>query len=469
MSKLESFDLAVLGAGPGGYTAAIHAAQLGMKVAIVEKDSRLGGTCLLRGCIPTKALLHSADIFEEAKHSEEHGIIIKDAAVDFAKVMSRKEKVVASNAKGVEFLMRKNKITVFNGYGRLDGKRRLAIEMSGGETKAIEFKNIIIATGSVPRMLPGMAADGKRILTSDEILEMKEMPKSMLVLGAGAVGVEFASIFHRFGVDVTVIELLPRLLPIEDEEVSEALEKSFKKQGLKVATGTRLENIQVTDTGVTADGVSDNGGPKRFEADMLLVAVGRKPVTENIGLDGTGVTLDRGYITVDEMLRTGEPGIYAIGDVVPTPWLAHVASHEGIVAVDHMAGKHAHPIDYERGVPGVTFCYPEVGSVGLTEKKAAEKGYDVKVGRYPWMANGKAKILNNTTGFVKVVTDAKFGEILGVHIIGPSATELIAAAGVAISHEATAESIFATIHAHPTLSEAVMEAAADAIGFAVNF
>jgi dihydrolipoamide dehydrogenase len=469
VSKAETYDLVVLGAGPGGYTAAIHAAHVGMKVAIVEKDTRLGGTCLLRGCIPTKALLHSADVYDEIKHSDELGIIVKEATVDFAKVMTRKERVVASNAKGVEFLMRKNKITVHSGFGRLDGKRKLAIQGSDGATKAIEFKNIIIATGSAPRLLPGLEADGKRILTSDEILEMKELPKSMIVLGAGAVGVEFASIFHRFGVDVTIVELLPRLLPIEDEEVSETLEKAMKKQGIKVATGTRLENIQITPTGVTADGVSDNGGPRKLEADMLLVAVGRRPVSENLGLDATAVKVDRGYIQVDEMLRTGEEGIYAIGDVVPTPWLAHVASHEGIVAVDHMANRHPHPIDYERGVPGVTFCYPEVGSVGLTERKAAEKGYDVKVGRYPWMANGKAKILNNTAGFVKVVTDAKYGEVLGIHIIGPAATELVASAGIAIAHEATAESIFSTIHAHPTLSEAVMEAAADALGLAINF
>jgi dihydrolipoamide dehydrogenase len=341
--------------------------------------------------------------------------------------------------------------------------------MSNGETKSIEFKNIIVATGSVPRALPNVAVDGKRILTSDELLELKEIPKSMLVLGAGAVGVEFASIFKRFGVDVTIVELLPRLLPIEDEEVSEALEKAFKKQGIKVATGTRLENIQVTDTGVTADGVSDNGGPKKFEAEMLLIAVGRKPVSEKIGLEGTAVQVERGYIQVNEYLQTAESGIYAIGDVVPTPWLAHVASHEGIVAVDHMAGRHAHPIDYERGVPGVTFCNPEVGSVGLTEKRAAEKGYDVKVGRFPWTANGKAKILGQSTGFVKVVTDRKYNEILGIHIIGPAATELVAAAGIALSHEATVESLSNTIHAHPTLSEAIMEATADAIGFAVNF
>jgi dihydrolipoamide dehydrogenase len=318
-------------------------------------------------------------------------------------------------------------------------------------------------------MLPGLTADAKRIFTSDEILEMKSLPKSMLVLGSGAVGVEFASIFHRFGVDVTIVEMLPRLVPIEDEEVSEALEKSFKKQGIKVATGTRLENIRTTPTGVVADGVSDNGGPKTFEAEMLLVAIGRRPVSENIGLEGTGVKVDRGYLQVDEFLQTAEQNVYAIGDVIPTPWLAHVASHEGIVAVEHMAGRHPHAIDYERGIPGVTFCYPEIGSVGLTERKAAEKGYDVKVGRFPWTANGKAKIVDNTTGFVKIVTDKKYGEILGVHIVGPAATELIAESVTAIAHEATAESLFNTIHAHPTLSEAVGEAAADALGGAIHF
>ena len=469
MSKAESFDLVVLGAGPGGYTAAIHAAQLGLTVAIVEKDTRLGGTCLLRGCIPTKALLHSADLYEEIQHGTEHGILAKEISLAFDKVMARKDKIVQVNAKGVEFLMRKNKITVFNGYGRLDGRNKLVVDLAGGDKKTIEFKNIIVATGSVPRTLPGVTVDGKRIVTSDEILQLTEIPKSMIVLGSGAVGSEFASIFHRFGVDVTLVELLPRILPIEDEESSEAVEKAFKKQGIKVYTGMKLGNIQVTPTGVTADGVSDSGETTKFEAEMLLVAVGRKPVTENIGLEEAGVALDRGYVVVDEYMRTNQPGIYAIGDVVPTPWLAHVASHEGIVAGDHMAGKHAHAIDYERGVPGVTFCSPEVGSIGLTEKKAIEQGYDVKCGRFPWMASGKAKILGNTTGFVKVVTDKTYGEVLGVHIVGPAATELIAAAGIALSHEATAESIFNTIHAHPTLSEAVMEAAADAIGYAISF
>lgn len=467
MSKAESFDLAVIGAGPGGYSAAIHAAHRGMKVAIVEKDTRLGGTCLLRGCIPTKALLHSADLYSEVQHGAEHGIVVSELSLAFDKVMARKDKIVTKNAKGVEFLMRKNKITVFNGFGRLDGKKKIAVE-SNGETKSLEVANVILATGSVPRVLPGVTIDGKRILTSDEILELKELPKSLLVLGAGAVGVEFASIFHRFGVDVTIVELLPRLVPIEDEEVSDALAKAFKKTGIKVHVGTKLENIRVTPNGVAADGVSDTGTTP-LEAEMLLIAVGRKPVTDKIGLDGTGAVVDRGYIQVDEFMRTGEPGVYAIGDVVPTPWLAHVASHEGVVAADHMSNNHPHAIDYERGVPGVTFCHPEIGSIGFTEAKAIEKGYDVKVGRFPWTANGKANILGNTTGFVKVVTEKKYGEILGVHIIGPAATELVAAAGIAISHEATAESVFGTIHAHPTLSEAIMEAAADAMGLAINF
>lgn len=469
MSKAESFDLAVIGAGPGGYVAAIHAARVGLKVAIIEKDSRLGGTCLLRGCIPTKALLHSADLYSELKDGEEHGVLAKEVTLAFDKVMARKNKIVTKNAKGVEFLMKKNKITVFSGFGRLEGKGKVAVDLDKGGTQVLEVKNVIIATGSVPRSLPGVSVDGKRIITSDELLELKELPKSMLVLGAGAVGVEFASIFNRFGTECTVIEMLPRLLPIEDEEISEVLEKSFRRQRIKTATSTKLENVRVTETGVAADGVNDKGERTTFEADMLLIAIGRRPVSDGIGLDGTGVKVDRGYIQVNEFLRTDEPGIYAIGDVIPTPWLAHVASHEGIVAVDHMTGRHPHPIDYERGVPGVTFCYPEVGSVGLTERKAIEKGYDVKVGRFPWSANGKANILGNTTGLVKVVTDAKYGEILGVHIVGPSATELIAGAGVAISHEATAESIFATIHAHPTLSEAFMEAAADAIGHIINF
>lgn len=469
MSKAEQFDVAVLGAGPGGYSAAIHAARVGMKVAIVERDSRLGGTCLLRGCIPTKAMLHSADVLEEIKHGSDIGVAAKEITLQFDKVMAFKNKIVTKNAKGVEFLMRKNKVTVYNGHGRFDGKGKLAIADAKGETKVIEVKNTIIATGSAVRHIPGMEVDGKRIITSDELLELKELPKSMLVLGAGAVGTEFASIFQRFGVEVTLVEMMPRILPIEDEEISKELEKALKKGGMKILTGAKLENVQKTETGVTGEAVAQDGTRTTLEAEVLLVAVGRRPVSENLGLEGLNVKLDRGYVQVDKYLYTGEPGVYAIGDVVPTPWLAHVASHEGIVAVDHMSGRHAHAIDYERGVPGVTFCAPEVGSIGLTEKKAIEKGYDVKVGRFPWTANGKANILGKTSGLVKVVTDANYGEILGVHILGPAATELIASAGVAIAHEATAESIFATIHAHPTLSEAVMEASADAIGHAINF
>lgn len=469
MSKAEQFDVAVLGAGPGGYSAAIHAARVGMKVAIVERDSRLGGTCLLRGCIPTKAMLHSADVLEEIKHGSDIGVAAKEITLQFDKVMAFKNKIVTKNAKGVEFLMRKNKVTVYNGHGRFDGKGKLAIADAKGETKVIEVKNTIIATGSAVRHIPGMEVDGKRIITSDELLELKELPKSMLVLGAGAVGTEFASIFQRFGVEVTLVEMMPRILPIEDEEISKELEKALKKGGMKILTGAKLENVQKTETGVTGEAVAQDGTRTTLEAEVLLVAVGRRPVSENLGLEGLNVKLDRGYVQVDKYLYTGEAGVYAIGDVVPTPWLAHVASHEGIVAVDHMSGRHAHAIDYERGVPGVTFCAPEVGSIGLTEKKAIEKGYDVKVGRFPWTANGKANILGKTSGLVKVVTDANYGEILGVHILGPAATELIASAGVAIAHEATAESIFATIHAHPTLSEAVMEASADAIGHAINF
>jgi dihydrolipoamide dehydrogenase len=468
LSKTQRFDLAIIGAGPGGYVAAIYAARVGMKVAVIEKDSRLGGTCLLRGCIPTKALLHSADMYDEVRNGAEHGVIVKELSLAFDKVMARKKKIVTKNAKGVEFLMKKNKVTVFSGRGRLDGKNRVAIEVEGGDTQVIEAANVIIATGSAVRLLPGLEVVPDRIVTSDQILELTSLPKSLIVLGAGAVGVEFASIFHRFGVEVTLVELLPRVLPIEDEEVSEVVAKEFRRQGIKVMTGARLENIRVVDGGVAAEAVTATGTAP-IAAEMLLVAVGRRPVSENLGLEGTAAKVDRGYILVDEFLRTGEPGVYAIGDVVTTPALAHVASHEGIVAVDHMAGRHPHPIDYERGVPGVTFCHPEVGSVGLTEARARERGHDVKVGRFPWTANGKANILGNTAGFVKVVTDARYGELLGVHIVGPAATELIAASGIALSHEATAESVFATIHAHPTLSEAAMEAAADALGLVINF
>lgn len=463
----EQFDVTIIGAGPGGYVAAIRAAQVGLKTAIIEKDKDLGGTCLLRGCIPTKELLHSAHVYDLVSDPDEFGVSVEGFKLHFDKVMARKNKVVGKLAKGVEFLMKKNKITVFKGHGRLEGKGRVTVTDAQGVTQEVPTRNIIIATGSAPRLLPGMQVQAPRVITSDELLSIDHIPKSMIVLGAGAVGVEFASIFKRFGSEVTVVELLPRVVPIEDEETSAELQKAFRRRKINVMTNTRFESVQVNPDDVEISYVGSDGQPGKLRAETLLVAVGRRPVTEGLGLENTKIETDRGYIKVDEYMRTTEPNVYAIGDVVPTPWLAHVASKEGCVAAEHIAGRNPHPIDYNL-VPNCTYCEPEIGSVGLTEAKAREKGYQVKVGKFPFSALGKAMILGETEGFVKVVSDAKYDEILGVHMIGPHATDLLAEACVALGLEATAQELGHIMHAHPTLSEAVMEAAEAVHGMATS-
>jgi dihydrolipoamide dehydrogenase len=464
----EQFDVTIIGSGPGGYVAAIRAAQLGLKTAIVEKDKRLGGTCTLRGCIPTKQLLMSAHVYEQMQHAENFGVQASEIKLAFADVQKRKDKVVLKNSKGVEFLMKKNKVTVFNGYGRLQLPGRVEVTGEGGKTETIQTKNIIIATGSVVRPIPGFETDGERVVNSDHILELKSVPKSLIVMGAGAVGVEFASVYSRFGAETTIVELMPRLLPLEDEEISKELEKSFRKRGIKSQLDTKLEKIEKTEAGVKLTGKTSKGEAVNLEAEMLLVAVGRMPFIEGLGLEGTKIKVERGAIQVDEYLRTGEAGVYAIGDVIPTPWLAHLASKEGILAVEQCAGqKDAHPINL-RLVPNCTYCDPEVASVGLTEAKAREEGYDVKVAKFPFSASGKARILGEEEGFVKVVSETKYDELLGVHIIGPHATELIAEACVAMQLESTAEELGRTMHAHPTISEAVMEAAEGIHGLTIH-
>jgi dihydrolipoamide dehydrogenase len=465
-SSNDAFDVVIIGSGPGGYVAAVRAGQLGLKTAIVEKDKNLGGTCLLRGCIPTKALLHTADIYEELKHAADHGVITTGVSLDFSQAQKRKNKVVLKLAKGVEFLMKKNKVQTFKGTARIDGPRKITVTGSDGAGQQITTKNILIATGSVPRSLPGLEIDGKQIITSDEVLELTEIPKSMIVLGAGAVGVEFASLFARFGTETTIIELLPRLLPIEDEEISAELGKSFKKQGIKVFTSASFKSVANEDSllRVTA---SVDGKDREFTAEKLLVAVGRRAYTDGLGLENLKVELDRGYFKVDEYMRTTEPNVYAIGDVVPTPLLAHVASAEGILAVEMIAGKNPRPLNYDR-VPSCTYCQPEVASVGLTEAKARERGYDVKVGKFPIQVIAKAQILGATEGMVKLVSDKRYDELLGVHIIGPHATELIGEAGVALQMEATVEELIHTMHAHPTVSESVHEAAEDVHGMVIH-
>lgn len=457
----EQFDVTIIGSGPGGYVAAVRGAQIGLKVALVEKekDARLGGTCGLRGCIPTKALLQAAHLYEKAEHFADWGIKVENLGFDWAQVQKRKSDVVAKNSAGVSYLMKKHKITVFNGFGKIAGRGKVEVELDGGKKETIDTKNIIIATGSVVRPIPGFEVDGKQVVNSDQILELDRVPKSMLVMGSGAVGVEFASVYSRFGCETTIVELMDRIVPVEDAEVSKELARAFKKRGIKIETGIKLDKLQKSKTGVKATGKDSKGKDVAFEAEMFLVAVGRMPYLEKLGLENTKVVVNpRGTIKVNGYCETDEPNVYAIGDVIDTAWLAHLASKEGILVVEKIAGKKVEPINH-RLVPNCTYCDPEVASVGLTEAKAKEEGYDVKVGKFPFSASGKARILGETDGFVKIVSEKKYDEVLGVHIIGPHATELLAEACVAMQLETTADELGRTIHAHPTVSESVMEAA----------
>lgn len=457
------YDVIVIGSGPGGYSAAARAGQYGLKAAIVEKDSRLGGTCLLVGCIPTKAFLHAADVWERFQNPEADGLHCDNPRFDMPMVSDRKNTIVNKHSKGVDFLMKKNKVDVIKGHATIKSPGR--VEVNG---QIYETKNILIATGSEARVLPGLQPDPERILTNIEILDLRHVPKTMGIIGAGAVGVEFASCFHRFGTQVTIFEMLPRIVPLEDEEVSKELLRLFKKQGIRVETGARVENIQRHDQSVTFSSTLAGGKQENFEVECLLIAVGRRPVTENIGLENTRVQLDRGFIVTDCAQQTAEPGIYAIGDVVgATPLLAHVATAEGMVAVAHMAGKPFTPIN-KRRIPNCTYTEPGIGSVGLTEAQARAEGYKVKIGKFPFLADSKATILGRHDGFIKVVADETYGEILGVHIIGPEAFELIGEAVTAMNAEATVDTMMTTIHAHPTLYEAMGEAFNAVKGLAIN-
>ncbi|MEO6654532.1 MAG: dihydrolipoyl dehydrogenase [Pyrinomonadaceae bacterium] len=457
----EQFDVTIIGSGPGGYVAAVRAGQLGLKVAIIEKekDARLGGTCGLRGCIPTKALLNAAHLYEKAGHFENFGLKVTGLSYDWAGVQKYKSDVVAKNSAGVTYLMKKNKAIIFNGFGKIVGKGKVEVTSADGKKQTIESKNIIIATGSVVRPIPGFETDGKQVVNSDHILELTKVPKSMVVMGSGAVGVEFASVYARFGCDTTVVELLDRIVPIEDADISKELARSFKKSGIKCETGIKLDKLTKDKKGVKVSGKNTKGDDVTFEAEMLLVAVGRMPMIEGLGLENTKVVVNpRGTIKVNEYCETDEPNVFAIGDVIDTAWLAHLASKEGILVVEKLAGKAVEPIK-QNLVPNCTYCDPEVASVGLTEEKAKAAGYDVKVGKFPFSASGKARILGETDGFVKIVSEKKYDEVLGVHIIGPHATELLAEACVGMALETTADELGRIIHAHPTVSEAVMEAA----------
>ncbi len=464
----DNFDVVIIGSGPGGYVAAIRAGQLGLKTAIIEKDKKLGGTCLHRGCIPTKSLLYTAELYSHITHAATFGINLSNPSLDWAQAQKHKQKVVDKGAAGVEYLMKKNKVTVVKGTGKLVGKGKVEVALTDGGTQLLETKNIILATGSVCTTLPSITIDHKRVLNSDSILELPVIPKSLIVLGAGAVGTEFASVFNHVGSQVTLIEFMPNVLPIEDLDISKELEKQLKRRKIEVLTGTKFEKLETSATGVKVWATTPDGQQKTFEAEYFLSAVGRGPVTKGIGLEQTNIQLmPKGTIQIDAMMRTSEPNVYAIGDITPYPWLAHCASAQGMVAVEHIAGKNPRPLNYDR-IPNATYCYPEVASVGLTEKKAKERGYDVKVGIFPFSAITKASISDEGIGLVKIVSDKKYDEVLGVHLVGPHATELLAEACVALQLEATTEEIAKTIHAHPTVSEVMHEAAEVTLGHPIH-
>ncbi len=465
----DSFDVVIIGAGPGGYVAAIRATQVGLKTALVEKDAKLGGTCLHRGCIPTKSLLYTAETYTHVLHAATFGVNVQNPVIDWAQAQKHKAKVVTKGAAGIDFLMKKNKVTVVKGHGRIAGKGKVEVTAADGSKQVLDTKNIVLATGSVTKSLPNVVVDHKRVLNSDSILELPVVPKSLIVLGAGAVGVEFASIFAHLGAQATVIEYMPNLLPIEDVDLGKELEKQFKRRKIDVYTSTKLEKVETSEAGVKVTATGPDGKPVVLEAEYLLSAVGRAPVTGDVGLQLTNIKLEKnGTIAVDSMMRTTEAGVYAIGDITPHPWLAHCASAQGMVAVEHMAGKNPRPVNYDR-IPSATYCYPEVASVGLSEKKAKDRGYDVKVGTFPFSAIMKASISEEGgLGFVKIVSDKKFDEILGVHLIGPKATELLAEACVALQLESTTEELALTVHAHPTLSEILKEAAEATMGHPIH-
>ncbi len=466
------YDVAIIGSGPGGYTAAIRAGEYGLKTALIEKHSKLGGTCLHVGCIPTKSLLFDAEIYDHFKAAKEHGIENVDGMkVNWATIQDRKNKIVTKHAKGLEFLMRKNKVTTISGCGRLTGPVKngvLTVEVEAdGRKSQIQAKNVIIATGSEARMLPGLKPD-KDILTNIEILSLDTIPKSLIVIGSGAVGVEFASIYKSYNTEVNVIEALPRLVPVEDEEISKELLRVYKKRGITCHLGAKVEKVEKTKTGMSVTFTGADGKQQKLEAEKVLVAIGRAPQTDNIGLEKTKIKADRGFISTNEWMQTVEPCIYAIGDIIAgMPQLAHVAAMQGMVAVAKIAGKYARPVKRNL-IPGCTYCEPQIGSVGLTEAQAKEKGYKVKVGKFPFTANSKASIMSSHEGFIKVVSEEKYGEILGVHIIGPLATELISEAVTAMQLEATVEEMMFTIHAHPTLYEALLDGFSSVEGKAIN-
>jgi dihydrolipoamide dehydrogenase len=466
------FDVVVIGSGPGGYTAAFRGAELGLRVAMIEKDDVLGGTCLHVGCIPTKALLFNAEIWLHVQNGTEFGIDgAGGATLNWTTVQARKNAIIVKHTKGLEFLAKKHKVARFSGYARLtgpavDGVHIVELDKAGARSQ-VRAKNVILATGSEARMLAGLKPDD-RILTNIEILSLPQPPKSLIVIGAGAVGVEFGSMFRTFGAEVAILEFLPRMVPAEEEDISKELTRLYKKRGIDVNTGAKVETVEKTGTGVKVTFTDSNGKTQVKEAEKVLVAVGRRPRTADIGIEKTRIELDREFVKVDSAQETAEPGVFAIGDIVAGfPQLAHVASMSGMVAMAKIAGAKYRPVRRDR-VPAATFTDPQIGSVGLTEAQAKEKGYEVKVGRFPFAGNSKATIVDSHDGFVKIVSDAQYGEILGVHILGPQATELIAEAVAVLELEGTVEELMYTIHAHPTLAESLLDAYGAVNGMAIN-
>ncbi len=457
---MSKYDVIVLGSGPGGYVTAIRASQLGLKTAIIEKES-LGGVCLNWGCIPTKALLKSAQVFDYLKHADSYGLTVKEFDKDFGKVVERSRGVAEGMSKGVQFLMKKNKIDVINGFGKIKPGKK--IDVDGKEYSA---DHIIIATGARSRELPNLKQDGKKVIGYREAMSLKKQPKSMIVVGSGAIGVEFAHFYNSMGTDVTIVEFLPNLVPLEDEDVSKQFERSFKKAGIKVMTNSSVEKLDTSGKMVKAT-VKTAKGEETIEAEIVLSAVGIATNIENIGLEEVGIVTDKGKVIVNDWYQTNIPGYYAIGDITPGPALAHVASAEGITCVEKIAGLHVEPIDYGN-IPGCTYASPEIASVGMTEKQAKEAGYELKVGKFPFSASGKASASGEKDGFVKVIFDAKYGEWLGCHMIGAGVTDMIAEAVLGRKLETTGHEVLKAIHPHPTMSEAVMEATADAYGEVIH-
>lgn len=465
--RLPKYDLAIIGSGPGGYVTAIRAAQWGLKTLVIEKDGFLGGTCLHVGCVPTKVLLHHAEIYDIFKNAKEFGIEVKGFSIDWPAMLARKDKIVKKHAKGIEYLFRKNKVESVQGWGRWAGPGRISVENVGKKSE-IEASHIILATGSEARSLPGVEIDGKTVLSNREILALPAIPKSLIVVGAGAVGVEFASIYNSFGSEVTILEMLPRVVPLEDEEISAELDKAFRKKGIKIFTQARVESVKKDAKGASVSFKDKAGATQTFAAEKVLMAVGRRPLTENIGLEKSRAQLERGFVHVGTYMETAEPNLYAIGDIVAgMPQLAHAASMEGIIAVGKMAGKQVPALERSR-IPSCTYCEPQIGSIGLSEQQAREAGYKVKTGKFPFSANSKASILGHHEGFIKVVADEQFGEVLGVHIIGPLATEVISESVAALQLEATLDDMLFTVHAHPTLWEAMGDAFASVRGLTIN-